>query len=121
MSGVYLHLLFALGGGLGAVLRHWTARRITHDLPLATLAVNVAGTLLLGLWLGHLEATGTGISEDARQLVLGFCGGLTTFSSFAYQTLDLHRSRTILIAAGNILISVVLCALAYQLGQTVTG
>ncbi|SDD40029.1 fluoride efflux transporter CrcB [Ruegeria marina] len=121
MSGLYLHLLFALGGGLGAVLRHWTARRITHDLPLATLAVNVAGTLLLGLWLGHLDAVGAAVSEDARRLVFGFCGGLTTFSSFAYQTLDLHRSRTILTAAGNILASVALCVAAFLLGQKLAG
>ncbi|MCE8516780.1 fluoride efflux transporter CrcB [Ruegeria pomeroyi] len=120
MTAVALHALFALGGGLGAVLRHWVARRVTHDLPLATLVVNVLGTLLLGIWLGQ-PASGAADPDQSRQLILGFCGGFTTFSSFAYQTLDLHRARSIASAAVNILASVALCALAYLLGTSLGG
>ncbi|MEM7088168.1 MAG: fluoride efflux transporter CrcB [Pseudomonadota bacterium] len=115
MTELYLHAMFALGGGLGAVLRHWLALRINHDLPFATLLVNVLGSLLLGLWIGYLGGP-VDIGEEQKRLVFGFCGGFTTFSSFAYQSLELHRERTLVLAAGNIVISLVLCWCALWLG-----
>ncbi|SDX73167.1 camphor resistance protein CrcB [Ruegeria halocynthiae] len=115
MTDLYLHAMFALGGGLGAVLRHWLALRVTHDLPYSTLIVNVFGSLLLGLWIGYLGGSAE-MGEEEKRLVFGFCGGFTTFSSFAYQSLQLHRERTIYFAAGNILISLVLCWFALWLG-----
>lgn len=104
-----LHAAFGLGGGLGAVARHFTGTLVTHRFPLATLIVNVVGCLILGLGVAIL---GEGDGE-LRRLVYGFCGGLTTFSSFAYQSLDLHRSHTILHAAGNIVASLLLCLVAF--------
>ncbi len=115
MTELYLHAAFALGGGLGAVLRHWLTRAITHELPLSTLIVNVVGSLLLGLMIGYLGGPVV-MAEEEKRLVFGFCGGFTTFSSFAYQSLQLHRERTIAMAAGNILLSVVLCWFALWLG-----
>ncbi len=115
MTELYLHAAFALGGGLGAVLRHWLTRAITHELPLSTLIVNVVGSLLLGLMIGYLGGP-VAMAEEEKRLVFGFCGGFTTFSSFAYQSLQLHRERTIAMAAGNILLSVVLCWFALWIG-----
>lgn len=115
MSEFYLHSLFALGGGMGAVMRHWVARTITHDLPLSTLLVNVLGSLLLGAWVSYLGGW-PAMGQEERRLVFGFCGGFTTFSSFAYQTLQLKRERTILAAAGNIAVSLVLCGVGFWLG-----
>ncbi|MFI2766440.1 fluoride efflux transporter FluC [Ruegeria faecimaris] len=115
MSDLYLHAMFGLGGGLGAVLRHWIAIRIRHDLPVATLIVNVFGSLLLGLWVGYLGGP-AGVSQEEQRLVFGFCGGFTTFSSFAYQSLELRRERTIATAAGNIVLSLLLCWGALWLG-----
>lgn len=120
MTELYLHAMFGLGGGLGAVARHWLARRVTHDLPFSTLIVNVAGSLLLGLWIGYLGGP-VEMGEEEKRLVFGFCGGFTTFSSFAYQSLELHRNRTIVYAAGNILLSVALCWIALWLGLVLTG
>ncbi len=116
MSDLYLHAAFALGGGLGAVARHMLNRMIAHELPLSTLIVNVAGCLLLGVWVGYLGDPHI-LPEEERRLVFGFCGGFTTFSSFAYQSLQLHRERTILMAAANILLSLVLCWIAFWLGR----
>ncbi|NOD64324.1 MULTISPECIES: fluoride efflux transporter CrcB [unclassified Ruegeria] len=115
MSDLYLHAAFALGGGLGAVARHMLNRMITHELPLSTLVVNVVGCLFLGLWAGYLGEPHL-MPEEERRLVFGFCGGFTTFSSFAYQSLQLHRERTILMAAGNILLSVAMCWIAFWFG-----
>ena len=115
MTDAYLHVMYGLGGGLGAVMRHWLALRLTHDLPFSTLIVNVLGSLILGLWVGYLGGP-VEMSEEAKRLVFGFCGGFTTFSSFAYQSLDLHRNRTIALAAGNILLSIALCWFALWLG-----
>lgn len=120
MTELYLHAMFGLGGGLGAVVRHWLARCVTHDLPFSTLIVNVGGSLLLGLWIGYLGGP-VDMGEEEKRLVFGFCGGFTTFSSFAYQSLELHRNRTIAYAAGNILLSVALCWIALWLGLVLTG
>jgi len=115
MTELYLHAMFGLGGGLGAVLRHWLALRVNHDLPLSTLIVNVLGSLLLGLWIGYLGGP-VDMGEEEKRLVFGFCGGFTTFSSFAYQSLELRRERTIALATGNIVLSLVLCWIALWLG-----
>ncbi len=119
MNDLYLHAMFGLGGGLGAVLRHAIALTIRHDLPLSTLIVNVLGSLLLGLWVGYLGGPAD-MGEQERRLVFGFCGGFTTFSSFAYQSLELRREHTIALAAGNILISIFLCWSALWLGLFLT-
>lgn len=119
MTEFYLHAIFALGGGLGAVMRHWLAQRVTHDLPFSTLIVNVLGSLILGLWIGLLGGT-VEMGEEEKRLVFGFSGGFTTFSSFAYQSLELHRNRTIATAAGNILLSLALCWIALWLGLFAT-
>lgn len=118
MNETLLHIMFAFGGGLGAVLRHWMTRAITHDLPLSTLLVNVVGCFLLGVGVANLSGS-PGLSEEERRLIFGFCGGFTTFSSFAYQSLQLHRERTVLFAAGNILFSFFLCWGAYWIGLSV--
>jgi CrcB protein len=117
LTDLLLHAAFGLGGGLGSVARHLTGMTVTHRFPLATLIVNVAGCLILGIGVAVM---GDGDGE-LRRLVYGFCGGLTTFSSFAYQSLDLHRSHTVLHAAGNILASLVLCLLSFWGGLWLGG
>lgn len=85
----------ALGGAAGASLRFvvetWTVARWGHSWPWGTLAVNVLGSLLLGAALG-----GVLVNEMPRWASLliatGFCGALTTFSSFTLQVLDLSST-----------------------------
>lgn len=100
-----LHLVgVALGAGLGAVCRAGLDRTVTHRvgltrLPWATLAVNIVGSLILGLVLGWSEQVATGPSaqqaESARTLEIiigiGFAGGLTTFSTFSWESWSLIR------------------------------
>lgn len=85
-------LVFA-GGGTGAVLRHqlgramtqWVGPQVVSAFPWATLAVNVVGSLAMGLLAGWLAKFGQG-GETARLLVgVGLLGGFTTFSAFSLE------------------------------------
>lgn len=121
MSALLAHIAFGLGGGLGAVARHLLTLAVTHRYPLSTLLVNVLGCLVLGLTAGFLETPGGQAGAEVRQAVAGFCGGFTTFSTYVYQTLDLHRQETLLHAAANVLVSLLACLLALWVGQLAAG
>jgi fluoride exporter len=89
-------LLVALGAAIGAPLRYLTGRLIPG--PRATLIVNVAGSLVLGFVIG------LPLGAELTALVgTGFCGALTTYSTFAYETLQLPRRQ----AVANVLVSLV--------------
>lgn len=121
MTGLLLHAIFALGGGLGAMARFLLTSGMTHRYPVSTLIVNVLGCFLLGLGLAVLwDAPGL-LGEQERRLVAGFCGGFTTFSSFAYQSLDLHRRNSLVHAAVNIGLNLVLCIGAFLAGRGAGG
>ena len=84
-------LLVALGGAVGAVLRHLVERLLPFrpdGLPWGTCAVNIGGSLLLGLVAGGVEAT-NGPAWLLTLVGIGFCGALTTFATFGHQTLVL--------------------------------
>lgn len=91
MNDLYLHAMFGLGGGLGAVLRHWLALKVRHDLPFSTLIVNVLGSLLLGIWIGYLGGP-VDIPEDQRRLVFGFAAGLPRFPALPINLLNFGAS-----------------------------
>ena len=117
MGELLLHGVFALGGGLGAVLRYVLTARLTHRYPLSTLLVNVLGCFVLGWALTVLwEAPGL-LGDQERHLFAGFCGGFTTFSTFAYQSLDLHRTHTVIHAGLNIAANLILCIAAFLAGR----
>ena len=99
---------------------HWVCcADVGGDFPWGTLLVNITGSLIIGF-----VATLTGpdgrifASSTERQFVMiGLCGGYTTFSSFSLQTLNLANDGEWLQAGGNIIGSVVLCLLAVWLGH----
>jgi CrcB protein len=99
-------LLIALGAAIGAPLRYLTDRAIQarHDsvFPWGTLTVNVAGSLLLGLLTG-LPAGGAATAL----LGTGFCGALTTYSTFSYETLRLAEEGARCYAVMNVVASIV--------------
>ena len=116
------YVWIAIGSALGGVARYWSsgvaARLIGETFPWGTLIVNVVGSFIIGFF-----ATLTGpdgrvfASSAARQFVMiGFCGGYTTFSSFSIQTLNLVQDGEWLQAGGNIVGSVVLCLVAVWAG-----
>ncbi len=117
------YLWIAIGSALGGMARYWasgvTARLIGETFPYGTLLVNVLGSFIIG-FIGTLTGPGGRVLAPslARQAVMvGFCGGFTTFSSFSLQTLSLATDGEFLYAGLNIGASVALCLFAVWLGS----
>lgn len=116
------YLWIALGGALGSMARFGCSSLIANwfgqTFPLGTLVINVLGSFVIGFF-----ATLTGpdgrvlVSGDIRQFVMvGICGGYTTFSSFSLQTLTLAQDGEFFRAGLNVTASVMLCLLSVWLG-----
>jgi len=116
MSAVSL-LWIALGGALGAVLRALATWAVPAGrLPWATLLVNVVGSFLIGWVIARPGITAHWSSHGYAFMVVGICGGFTTFSSFSWQTFELLETGHWFEAGLNIVLSVILCLLATWLG-----
>lgn len=116
-------LVFA-GGGVGSLLRYIAGRFVPATLtsapfPVAILLVNVIASALLGVVVGW--ATGRSVGEEARLLLgVGFCGGLSTFSSFSQDTVALLQNGRTGAALLNMGLNVVLCLVA-SVGGLILG
>jgi CrcB protein len=118
--------LVLVGGALGSLLRYIVAVAMTPvsvRMPLGTLLINVTGSFVIGFFDAVTLSHGRyPVPEAARLFVMvGFCGGFTTFSSFSLQTLDLLRAGAVGRALLNVLASVVLCVLAVFLGHVLAS
>ena len=91
-------LLVAAGGAIGSVCRYLMAGINTASYPWGTLAVNILGALFIGLLTGLVNKDLLS-SEMKLLLVTGFCGGLTTFSTFANESFGLLKGGEMLMAA----------------------
>lgn len=117
------YFLVMFGGALGTGARFWAsgfvAERAGEFFPLGTLVVNITGSFAVGLIAGFSEPGGSFlISPRVRQfLMIGVCGGYTTFSSFSLQTLDLVREGDWFKAGVNTLLSFACCLVAVWLGR----
>jgi len=102
-------LLVVTGGGLGALSRYgvalMAARYIDSRFPWGTLAANLAGCLIIGIAFGLVDRTAI-LGPSARLFFMtGFLGALTTFSTYALETVNALRSGMISIAAANFLVN----------------
>ena len=91
---MYPYLLVAIGGALGSVARYGTGVLVgkvwDSTFPLATMLINVAGSLAMGLFIGYLVRTTPGWQADGRLFVaIGVLGGFTTFSSFSLDAISM--------------------------------
>ena len=114
-------LAIAAGGAFGAVSRFWVSTSVYQwlgkDFPYGTLAVNVAGSLVMGLLYVLLIERLTSAPEVRAILLIGFLGSFTTFSTFSLETLNLIEQAELLKAVLNIVTSLVSCLLAAWFGM----
>ena len=119
-------VLVFLGGAAGSIWRYWlsslVAERFGETFPFGTLVVNVVGSILVGVFAGLLmPLSNSGIAIALQQfLVVGVCGGLTTFSSFSLQTFRLLTEGRWLAALSNIVFSTGLSFGSVALGWKIT-
>jgi len=112
--------LVGLGGFLGAVsrfgLNHLIRQVIPHPFPIATLTINVLGSIGIGLLLEGFRNHRL-LPAVTIFLGMGFLGSFTTFSAFSYETVDLFKREELQLATTYMLGSVVLCLAGVLLGE----
>jgi CrcB protein len=111
-----------VGGALGTISRYWlsgiVASSIGETFPWGTLIINVVGSFVIGFFATLTAPDGRFfVPTDMRSFVMiGVCGGFTTFSSYSLQTLNLARDGDFLRAGAYILLSNALCLFCVWLG-----
>ncbi len=121
------YMWVAIGGALGTTARYWlsgvVARSVGETFPWGTLVINVTGSFVIGFFGALTGPDGrVFVGSTARQFVMvGMCGGYTTFSSFSLQTLNLMNDGEWLQAGANIGLSVLLCMIAVWAGVVLAG
>ena len=113
-------LFVALGGAAGSVCRYLLSGMNTNTYPWGTFAVNILGSLLIGLLVGFVNKDSLS-SEMKLLLVTGFCGGFTTFSTFANESFGMMKAGDVLLSALYIGASVVIGVLAVWAGLKLSG
>ena len=118
------YLIISLGAAIGGVTRYWLSNVVYKVFPAmfpyGTLAVNILGSFVIGLVIFVFDEKEL-ISQQSRLfLTIGFCGGLTTFSTFSLETFSLIRDSEYFLATINVILSVVLCLLGVFLAYIVS-
>lgn len=115
-------LTILAGGAIGTLGRYLVsllAQPFSNQLPWGTILINISGSFVIGFFGTLTLAAGKyPVSENVRLFVMvGLCGGYTTFSVFSLQTLDLLRAGAVGRAVLNALGSVILCLIAVAAGH----
>ncbi len=113
-------LLVGLGGAVGSIFRYLSSLLITKYFnsvfPLATFTVNIVGCFLIGVIFGYMEKEQLASNTIKYFFITGFCGGYTTFSTFAIENVGLLQGQHTLTAFAYIAASVITGLLAVWLG-----
>ena len=110
----------AIGGALGALSRYgvdnWIERHVESAFPWATFAINISGCFAVGFLIAAVVDRDRAPDWLRVSLVVGFCGGYTTFSTFAQESLDLIEARDFAVAIANVMLSVMVGIAAVFIG-----
>ena len=112
-------LLVAVAGGLGSLTRFGLQKLLPahgYKIPMGVLIANLCGSLIAGLTAGLAMSSANITSTVLLIVIAGFCGGLTTFSTFAVETIQLNQSGTGVAALINVVANVGLGLAAASLG-----
>ena len=122
-----IYLLIGFGSALGGMMRYWCSIHITtflgHNFPWDIIIINVIGSFVIGLAaaMSGPDSKWALDFETKQFLMVGICGGYTTFSSFSLQTMNLLHDGKMLQASGNIILSVIFCLISVKLGYSLTS
>lgn len=118
-----MNLLYVfIGGGVGSLLRYAFAicplpfafRNLPFEFPWSTFAANIFACIVIG-FVSHLYVRGDLNTQTRLLLATGFCGGLSTFSTFCLETLQLIQKGNFTLAGVYVLVSVIMCLLAVSI------
>lgn len=113
-------LLVFVGGGFGSTLRFLIIKAVNNSqngFPYATFTANILGSLIIGFVLGLVSKSNMLTQNHTLLIATGFCGGLTTFSTFAYENLILLKAENFLTFALYTFFSFVIGLLAVFIGM----
>lgn len=106
------YILVFIGGGLGSVLRFMIALlfgKTTLSLPIATLSSNIISCFISGTLIYIYQEKNLIPDNYKHLIIIGICGGLSTFSTFSYETFELLKQGMTVWAIINIVVSCILC------------
>ena len=110
-----------LGGFIGASTRYlislYASKIFTSKIPIGTLTVNILGSLIIGIVMELTLKTSLISPHMKLFLITGFLGGLTTFSTFSYETMELIEKGELLLAIFNIALNLLLSLVGAILGR----
>ncbi|MEX0996518.1 MAG: fluoride efflux transporter CrcB [Flavobacteriaceae bacterium] len=111
-------LFIFIGGGLGSVFRYGLSKLLNTGsiFPVGTFAVNILGSLILGVIMGIVLKNNLNLSPFVLFLTVGFCGGFTTFSAFAFENLNFLKNGDYVSFASYTVASLLLGILAVFIG-----
>lgn len=126
-----IYLWVAVGGALGSVARFWLGNLVVTwlgaEFPWGTLFINILGSFIISFF-GLLTASSQKLmlpNEIRIFVMVGLCGGFTTFSAFSLQTVDLLRAgfaeRAVAYILASIILSILACAAGYWLAASMPG
>ncbi len=116
-------IMIFIGGGVGSILRYLvnigcSNLNSVYKFPIGTFIANITGCFLIGLFSAICAKYVSTISNDTKMMMtVGFCGGLTTFSTFSNESLNMVRNGNVLTFAIYVGVSVTLGIMAAYLGS----